>query len=264
MSGVTRPAAVPSSLPPALAGRIRPVTTAEQRTLPVVDALATLLPSGLPRGATLTTAGDAARSFAFALTAAAGQTGSWLAVLGLEGPGWRAAAELGVATGHIVHIEVGGNAGRAADCIAAALDGFDLVLVGPQVGLAAAVERRLRARARERGAVLIGVHESFPSTSRRGPTGPFDAVADLRSATRAESWQGLGVGTGRLAGRPVEVVIEGKRLPGRRRSTRLWLPGPDGTVASVADAVAAPVPFAARSHGDPSQQRAEQRVERSA
>lgn len=260
MSGAARPALVPSSLPSVMAGRIRPVSVAGQRTLPVVDALATLLPTGLPRGVTLTTTGDAARSFAFTLTVAAGQTGSWLAVLGLAGPGWRAATELGVATERIVHIDVDGNADRAADCIAAALDGFDLVLVGPQVRLTASVERRLHARARERGAVLIGVHEGFPDTHRHTRVGPFATVADLRGATRAEPWQGLGAGTGRLTGRQVEVVIEGKRLPGRRRSTRLWLPGPHGTVTSVAEAVVAPVPFAARSHDDPHQRR----VERSA
>ncbi|HET8930816.1 MAG TPA: hypothetical protein VFN21_09185 [Acidimicrobiales bacterium] len=256
MSGAARPAVVP----PSLRNSIRPISVAGQRTLPVVDALGTLLPTGLPRGVTLTTTGDAARSFAFTLTVAAGRAGSWLAVLGLEGPGWRAATELGVATERIVHIEVGGTASRAADCIAAALDGFDLVLVGPQVHLTATVERRLHARARERGTVLIGVHESFPDTHGRTTTGPFTTVADLRGTTRAEGWQGLGAGTGRLTGRQVEIVMEGKRLPGRRRSTRLWLPGPDGTVTSVAEAAVAPVPFAARSHDDSSQRR----VERSA
>jgi hypothetical protein len=238
MSGST---AVPSSLPSVMAGRMRPVSAAEQRTLPVIDPLAPLLPTGLPRGVAVTTAGDAARSLAFVLAAGAGQAGSWLAVLGLEGPGWRAVAELGVATGRLVHVEVGADATRVAEGIAAALDGFDLVLVGPRIHLTAAVERRLHARARERGAVLIGVHEDFPAVRGHVRGGPFAAVADLRGTTRVESWQGPGAGTGHLSGRRVEIVMEGKRLPGRRRSARLWMPGSDGTVAPVAGSTAAPI-----------------------
>lgn len=252
MSGPVRPTdttARPGPIPASLRNRLRPVTAAEQRTLPVLDALGPLLPGGLPRGVTLTTTGDAARSLAFALTAAASQAGSWLAVLGLDGPGWQAAAELGVATDRVVHIAVDDTtaATRAADCIAAASDGFDLVLVGSQVRLTQATERRLRARARERGSVLIGVHEHPPNARRSTPTGPFAAVADLRGTTRARGWHGLGAGTGHLSRRSVEVVVEGKRLPGRQRSATLWIPGPGGTIAAV-PASAEPVRPSAGSH----------------
>lgn len=263
MSGPARPVAALSSL----RNRIAPTTSAARRTLPVQEALTPLLPAGLPRGTTVTTSGDAARSFAFALTVAAGQAGSWCAVLGLDGPGWRAAAELGVATDRAVHVDLTGPTVRPADAVAAALDGFDLVLVGSRVRLGGEVERRLAARARERGAVLIGVHDTGWDTPHRRGDGPFATLADLRATTRSEGWEGLGAGTGRLAGRRVAVVVEGRRLPGRRRRASLWLPGPDGAVTPVVAAVpgtvpvaaGTPVPIPARPSDDP-----RSRVERSA
>ncbi len=221
-----------ADLPRSLRNQVAPVSVAAQRTLPVLDPLETLLPAGLPRGTSLTVEGTAARSAAFALAAAAGRAGSWLAVLGLEGPGWRAAAELGVPLERIVHVDLDAAPDRAVDCVAAAVDGFDLVLLGSGLRLSATVERRLAARARERGAVLIGVHEPPLPGRRRRPAGPLSHTAELRVHLEDRGWQGLGSGSGRLTGRPVEIVVTGRRLPGRRRQGRLWLPGPDGTVTS--------------------------------
>ncbi len=227
MSAASRFSAVGSLL----IRQIEPLTLAGQRTLPVAGALDGLLPDGLPRGVTMTTAGPAARSLAFTAVAAATQAGSWLMVLGLADPGWRAAAELGVALHRVIQLDAAHTAGRDADCVAAALDGFDLVLIGPRIRLVGATQRRLAARARERGAVLIGVHESPLGAPRRVASGAFAPVADLRATTVGEPWQGLDAGAGRLTGRCVEVTLEGKRLPGRRRTARLWLPGPDGAAA---------------------------------
>lgn len=245
---MSEPHAVVTAVPTSLRERLRPVSLAGRRTLPVVDPLVPLFPDGLPRGVTVTVGGTAARSFAFALTAATLGAGSWLAVLGLGNPGWRAVAELGVPTERTLHIDTGGRdtggrdtGGRDTDALAAALDGFDLVLVGSRIRSGSAVERRLAARARERGTVVIALHERTAHegtvwSDRRPPgTGPFAAVADLRVWSRTDEWTGLGAGTGRLRGRSVEVLVEGKRLPGRRRTTRLWLPGPDGAVATTVD-----------------------------
>ena len=215
--------------------RVRPLTLAGERTLPVDDALRGLLPGGLPRGVTVAVSGSAARSFALALTAAASREGSWLAVVGVPGLGWRAAAELGVAVNRVVVVEVP-DATRGADCVAAALDGFDVVLIGAEAPLASAAERRLGARARERGSVLVGVHEPWVGSRWAGPqrtTGAFAGGADVRAVVEGDGWDGLGDGTGRLRARQVRVAVEGKRLPGRRHRADLWLPDPDGEVREV-------------------------------
>jgi hypothetical protein len=231
-SGAARPA--PTSLAE-LDRRVRPLTLAGERTLPVDEALRGLLPGGLPRGVTVAVSGGAARSFALALAAAASREGSWVAVVGLPGLGWRAAAELGVAVNRVVAVDVP-DAARGADCVAAALDGFDVVLIGAGVQLGAAAERRLAARARERGSVLVGVHEPWVRgrwTARPGATGAFAGGADVRATAEGGGWDGLGDGTGRLQARRVRVAVEGKRLPGRRRRADLWLPDPDGRVREV-------------------------------
>ena len=64
--------------------------------------------------------------------------------------------------------------------------------------------------------------------------GAFVDGADLRAVAEGRGWEGLGAGCGRLTGRQVQVALDGKRLPGRRRQARLWLPGPDGRVQEVA------------------------------
>ena len=225
---------------------VRPVVPAGERTLPVDDALAELFPAGLPRGVTVTVSGGAARSFALALAAASSRAGSWLAVVGVPGLGWRAAAELGIVAARVVVIDVADDA-RGADCIAAALDGFDVVLIGAGVHLVGSTERRLAARARERGSVLIAVHEAWAQGHWLGATGEnggrgvfgegggggrgvFGEGADLRVVTNDHGWTGLGAGSGRLIDRQVSVAVEGKRVPGRRRRADLVLPGPDGRV----------------------------------
>lgn len=217
------------------AQQVRPASTLVERTLPVSGAFDSLLPNGLPRGATLTVSGQAGRSFAFAVAAAATRAGSWFALIGVPDAGWRAVGEAGVALSRVVHVAVRPGSDRVADCVAAALDGFDLVLVGPGIHLTDGVQRRLAARARERGTVLIGIGETPAGMRGSRPAGPLDTVADLRATTRAGRWHGLGSGVGHLTGRQVEVVVEGRRLPGRRRRSRLWLPGPDGTATAVPD-----------------------------
>lgn len=226
-SPVTAPLPVPGTQVTALEQRVRPgSTTAAERTLPVTGALTPLFPAGLPRGVTLAVTGNAARSFLFAIVAAATRSGSWLGILGMADPGWRAAAEAGVATDRIVVVDTRGSGGRDAECVAAALDGFDLVLMGSTLHPTSGTARRLAARARERGTVLLA------------EDGPLGKGADITVQARSDHWRGLGTGWGHLAGRRVSMHAEGRRVPGRRRRVRLWLPDADGGVASCAAAVA--------------------------
>src|SRR5207302_7365787 len=81
---------------PELKNLARPVSLARERTLPVLPALAELLPEGgLRRGSTVTVLGDAT-SLALALLAGPSQAGSWCAAVGLPSLGLVAAAEVGI------------------------------------------------------------------------------------------------------------------------------------------------------------------------
>ncbi len=111
--------------------RVRPLTLAAERTLPVLPALGALLPAGLPRGATLAVSGSAGRSFAVALLAAASQAGSWVAVVGVPGFGWRAAAEVGLDLARVVVVDPVPPA-VVPECLGALVDGFDAVLLGAE------------------------------------------------------------------------------------------------------------------------------------
>ncbi|HEX2039764.1 MAG TPA: hypothetical protein VHF47_08545 [Acidimicrobiales bacterium] len=200
-----------------LAGRTRPVAQAGEQVLPVLPCLASLLPwAGLRRGATVAVTGPGATSLALALLAAASAAGSWAAAVGLPSLGMVAAAQVGVDLARFVMVAPGRDWPTA---VAALVDAFDMVLVRPSGRPPAAAGRRLVARARERGAVLL-VH------------GPWEG-ADLRLRIDGSVWQGLGQGYGHLRRRRVEVVGEGRGAAARAHRARLWLPDDDGRPASV-------------------------------
>ena len=196
-------------------------TLADQRLLPVLPALEPLLPHpGLRRGSTVAVTSSAA--LALALVAGASAAGSWVAAVGLPDLGIVAAAETGVVLERLALIPAPGP--RAwPTVVAALLDAIDVVLVRSPPGLPSAQARRLIARARERGAVLV-------------PLGPWPEPADLRLAVTASTWHGLGQGHGSLHSRVAEVVATGRGAATRERRTLLWLPSPDGTIASVREA----------------------------
>jgi hypothetical protein len=196
-------------------------TLADQRLLPVLPALEPLLPQpGLRRGTTVAVTGSAA--LALALVAGASAAGSWVAAVGLPDLGIVAAAETGVVLERLALVPAPGV--RAwATVVAALLDAIDVVLVRSPPGLPSAKARRLTARARERGAVLV-------------PLGPWSEPADLRLAVTASTWHGLGQGHGSLHSRVVEVVATGRGAATRERRALLWLPSPDGAITSAADA----------------------------
>jgi hypothetical protein len=213
----------------ALAGLVEPGTTlAEERLLPVVPALQPLLPGrGLRRGSTVAVGRSAA--LALALVAGASAAGSWVAAVGLPDLGMVAAAEVGIDLERLALVPTPGARAWPA-VVAALLDAVDVVLVRSPAGLPAGHARRLAARARERGAVLV-------------PLGGWSTAPDLWLAVTASAWQGLGQGHGRLEARRVEVVTGGRGAAAHERRATLWLPAPDGTIAPAPGA-AVPAPAA--------------------
>jgi hypothetical protein len=166
--------------------------------------------------------GGAGTSLALALCAEASAAGSWTAVVGVPSLGLVAADEAGLGLERLV-VVAQPPPDVWARVVATLVDAFDLVLVRPS-GVRERDARRLAARLRERGAVLLVV----------GDAGAWPVAPEVRLTTVAGAWQGVGDGHGRLAARQVEVVAGGRGAAARTRRTVLWLPGADGRPAPVA------------------------------
>ena len=135
-----------------LNNQARPVSLAGERVLPVLPALEGALPdAGLRRGSTVAVSGGS--SLALALLAGPSAAGSWCAAVGLPSLGLVAAAELGVVLERFPLVARPGADWSAV--VAALLEAVDVVLLCPPPHVRTDDARRLIARARERGAVLI-------------------------------------------------------------------------------------------------------------
>jgi hypothetical protein len=206
--------------------RVRPVALARDQTLPVTGPLTGLFPDGaLPRGIVATIAGPGAASLALGLAAAPSVSGSWVALVGLPGTGLAAAAELGVALERVVVVAPPEPAAWPS-VVAALVGAFDLVLVGPHHRVPAVAARRLVARARERGTVLVIV----PGPLGAGRTPVWPEGADLRLVAAGATWHGLARGHGHLRWRQLQVEASGRRGLARVRRVDLLLPGPSGHI----------------------------------
>ena len=225
------------------AERARPVALARTRTLPVPGPLTGLLAEGgLRRGSTVALeGGPGATALGLALGAAASAAGSWLGFVGLPSLGLEAAAELGVVLERVVVVDPPppgpGDGSRARSrwptVVATLLEAVDLVYVAVPGRVAGGDARRLVARARERGSVLV----RLPAHDGRGGHGPpaWPVPADVRLTVAGAEWVGPAEGgAGRLEARRVEVVAGGRGAASRERRAILWLPGPEGTVAAAA------------------------------
>ncbi|MDP9071773.1 MAG: hypothetical protein M3N68_10965 [Actinomycetota bacterium] len=194
---------------------VGPVSLAGEHVLPVLPALESLLPGrSLRRGSTVAVVGST--SLALALLAAPTSAGSWCAAVGFPSLGLAAAAEVGVALGRLALVAAPGTDWPAV--VAALLDGLDVVVVRPPTRVRPGDARRLAARVRERGAVLI-------------PVGTWEG-ADVRLTITARRWEGVGDGHGHLRARLAEVLAEGRGAAARPQRAQLWLPAPGGGVAS--------------------------------
>jgi len=187
------------SLSPELLARLRPVSLAKSRTLPLDEPWRALVPGGgLRRGSTVAVeapVGWGGLSLAISLVAEASAQGHWVAVVGVDDPGIVAIAELGVDLRRVLFVPR--PRGAWAEASADLLDGVDLVLVRPSSRTGFGAARRLTNRVRERGTVLIALSE--PRTAW-----PLPVDLSFR-VTRAE-W----VASTRLDARYLTVLVSGR------------------------------------------------------
>ena len=216
-----------------LAERTRPVSSSQARTLPVAPPLGDLFPDGsLRRGTTIVVGGpgggtdadraaDGSVSVALALVAAASASGSWCALVGLDGLGAVAAQEAGIDLARLAVIPRPDAAW--AEATAALIDGVDMVVLCPPFPPRPAMARRLVARTRERRSVLVVV------PGRAGWPDP----PDLRLSVGGTRWDGAGTGEGFLSRRSMTVTATGRRSAARPRHRQLWLPSPNGAITDA-------------------------------
>lgn len=228
ISGAPTAAAL-SDVLTALGDRVAPVSMALERTLPLpADCAGLFAEDGLVRGRTLSVVGPAATTVTLRLVAAAIDAGGWMAVIDVPTVGLDAASELGVALERVVAVDTrrpagaGAGAGAGADdadaggevdaavwadAVAAAADGFDVVVTRVPRDVRPSTLRKVATRVQQRGVVMMVV----------GDPGPLvcDGVLD----TGRQIWTGVGTGWGRLEQRRVEVAATGRRLPGQRCRT---------------------------------------------
>ena len=184
--------------------------------LPVLSALEPLVgPGGLRRGSAVAVRGST--SLLLALLTGPSRAGAWCAVVGMPALGLVAAAGTGVDLDRLALVP---DPGRDWSAVAAALlDAMDVVVVAPRARVPDGEARRLAARARQRGAVLV----------------PFGAVdwpgTDLRlTPVPGGPWEGVGDGHGHLRARRVTVRGEGRGSAARTREAEIWLPASGGAV----------------------------------
>jgi hypothetical protein len=216
-----------------LAERARPTSSSESQLLPVIPPLQGLFPGGgLRRGTSIVITGEGTSergtgrarattrglTLCLSLLGAASSAGSWCAAVGLCGLGAVAADDLGIDLGRLVLLPSPGP--KWAEATAVLLDGVDVVVLCPPFPVRPAMARRLLARTRDRGAVLIVV------PGQAGwPEGP-----DLRLSVGNTRWDGIGRGDGHLCRRRATVTATGRRSASRPRQQDLWLPSTAGSV----------------------------------
>lgn len=184
--------------------RVGVTREAGERAWPLTEPWSELLPSGLPRGRVVSV--ESSTSLLLALAGQASEQGAWTAVVGMPAFGAVAAARRGVELSRLALIPHPGA--QAAEVIGLCLEGVDVVLAGPRLALSDADRRRVAARARERGALILAV-------------APW-AGADVALTVERVRWAGLGAGEGRLREREATVAVGGRRV-GAVRRVRLLL-----------------------------------------
>jgi hypothetical protein len=96
--------------------------------------------------------------------------------------------------------------------VGALVDAVDAVLVGPPSHVRIGDARRLSARARERGTVLMVL-------------GRWAERVDLQLTVEESRWEGLDAGHGHLAARRLVILTNGRGAAARPRRVMWWTDG---------------------------------------
>jgi hypothetical protein len=196
------------------------VITSERPPMAVPPPLVPILPEGLRRGGTTVVTGSTSLVLAMLAHACAG--GAWAAVVGQPTVGLLAASQAGVSLDRLAVVPRPGL--EAPTVVAALLDGVDVVVVGPDVALTDAERRKLSARARDRGSVLLSTVD-WPG-------------AGVVLTVESGRWTGIDAGEGRLRTHEIRLVRTGRGSAAVPRALDLTLP----IGSSVAPQVLAPAP----------------------
>ncbi len=204
---------------------VSPLVPAHEQTLPVLPVLEALLPgAAIRRGSTVEVQGPGATSLALALAAGPSAAGSWTALVGMPSVGLMAAGEAGLALNRLFVVGPP-TPGSWASIVAALIGSVDVIVAAGGRRCGDGDLRRLTARLRERGSVLVRVGASGSASRSVG--------ADVRLQVVASEWEGLGDGHGILRRRRVEVRADGRGASASPRSSELFLPGPTGAPQPV-------------------------------
>jgi len=200
----------------AVAREVAPLVLARDRSVAFPGVLGDLVPGGaVARGSVLRVTGRpgaGATTVGFELAAGFTALGEWAAAVDLDttlGP--LAAAEAGVALERFAVVRRVPPA-RWATVVAALLDGVSLVLAEVPRGVALGDARRLEARARERESVLVALET-------RGAVWPAGAAYALHAT--ASEWDGLERDSGLLAGRRLQLQVDGRGAAAQPRTGEL-------------------------------------------
>ncbi len=223
------------ALAPELIEQLQPLNLSGQRVLPVPEVLKPLFPwGGIQKGTSLAVGGSGGWSLAMAIMAEALGAEGWLALVGAPDIGLVAASEFGVRLDRVLVVETP-PLHQWPTVVASLLEAVDVVAIAPDGRVGPRDARRLHARAREQGSVLL--HLDGATT--------WPTAVDLSLGVTSAQWDGLGWGHGCLRSRRATVVSTGRRSAAKQATADVWLPGPDGTLSSAeaVSAVTRPTPL---------------------
>ncbi len=252
MAGVsvvdTEPRGLRERLDPEILAKLKPVTLSGEQVLDVPELLKPLFPwGGLQRGWSVGVEGCGGWSLSMAMLGEALGAEGWLAVVGVPSFNVAAAAGFGVRLDRMLVVEDPGP-GRWATVIATLCESVDVVAFAPGMRVGVRDQRRLTARAREQGTVLVHLDG--------GATWP--SAIDLTLSVNTLRWDGIGDGHGHLKRRLVSVSAAGRRTGAAGAPVEMWLPDARGALgaatsieATVEPAIESTVETAVQSTVDP-------------
>ncbi len=213
---------------------------AHSRLLEVPPVLSGLLPdSGIRPGSVVgvsaSPAASGATSLVLSIAAQIAKGGSWVAMVNIGDISVDSLGDHGIPLERLALVDVPES--LWADAVGVLVESVDLVVMGPVARCTAGVARRLVARAKDRGCVVIaltpggqlaglGNHSAREGAARRSRSGRswWPESQDIELEVTSCAWEGIGDGFGSLGRRKADVVARGRRLAGREGVAGLWLP----------------------------------------